>query len=845
MAADNIFANELMRNILNRLYTNIFVTDAETDEIIYMNDVMKETFGLEHPEGHPCWQVLQKDMKARCGFCRIGELLGEKDRKLCIWDEKNVLSGRVYRNYDSLIELGGKTYHIQNSMDITNRMTFSDTANIDELTELWNRRAGKEKLRQLLEQAKKEKKTTVVALFDINELKAVNDRFGHLEGDRFLRYAATAVREVLREKDLALRLSGDEFVVAFYAESSEEADANMRRIQDGLKEMEKQYGLSYRMGFSYGLMEVYPEDSYTVTQIIAKADSQMYIQKRRYHIEQAKQRLQDIDYGRDTVFQYDKDHLYTALTASTDDYIFVGNMKTGVFMYPPAMVREFGLPGPVLENAAAFWGELIHPHDESRFLESNQEIADGRTEYHNIEYRARNVRGEWIWLRCRGKMVRDVQGMPELFAGFITNLGRREQIDHMTGLYNRFKFEGAVKKHLVSRTVSHMGIMILDMDTFKDINDLYNRSFGDEILRMTAEKIRSVLPENASAYRLDGDEFGIVLLNGEKKAYDKLYTDIQEELERQKEWNGRKYHCTVSAGYAVYPEDADNYLDLIKYSDYALEESKRQGKNRLTVFTRDIIFERTRRLKLTELLRECVGRGFAGFDVYYQPQVESATGRLYGAEALARWNCPDHGNISPVEFIPLLEKSGLIVEFGRWVFRQAVLQCREWRKRCPDFNISINLSYVQVIQDDVVGFVESVLSETGLKPQAVTLELTESYLAKEDKLVKDCMESLKDQGLLIAMDDFGSGYSSLKSLKTIPANIVKIDREFTAGITSDAFNMSFIRAITELCHKVGKTVCLEGVETEEEYRMVSGSGLELIQGYYFGKPVKAEEFPIA
>ena len=128
--------NELMKNILNRLYTNIFVTDAETDEIIYMNDVMKETFGLEHPEGHPCWQVLQKDMKARCGFCRIGELLGEKDRKLCIWDEKNVLSGRVYRNYDSLIELGGKMYHIQNSMDITNRMTFSDTANIDELTEL-------------------------------------------------------------------------------------------------------------------------------------------------------------------------------------------------------------------------------------------------------------------------------------------------------------------------------------------------------------------------------------------------------------------------------------------------------------------------------------------------------------------------------------------------------------------------------------------------------------------------------------------------------------------------------------------------------------------------------------
>lgn len=521
-------------------------------------------------------------------------------------------------------------------------------------------------------------------------------------------------------------------------------------------------------------------------------------------------------------------------------------MKTGVFMYPPAMAEEFGLPGLVLENAAAFWGALIHPHDESKFLESNQEIADGRTEYHNIEYRARNVRGEWIWLRCRGKMVRDAQGVPELFAGFITNLGKREQIDHMTGLYNRFKFEGTIKKHLVdSKKVSHMGIMILDMDTFKDINDLYNRSFGDEILRITAQKIQSVLPANATAYRLDGDEFGVVILNGEEEEYRRLFTDIQKELDRQQEWNGRKYHCTMSAGYAVYPKDADNYLDLIKYADYALEDSKRHGKNRLTVFSRDIIFERTRRLKLTELLRECVDRGFAGFDVYYQPQVESEGGRLYGAEALARWNCPGYGSVSPVEFIPLLEKSGLIVEFGRWVFRKAAVQCREWRKICPDFRISVNLSYMQVIQDDVVSFVSSALAEAGLEPQAVTLELTESYLAKEDELVRICMDNLKAKGIQIAMDDFGSGYSSLRSLKSIPVNIVKIDREFAAGITSDAFNMSFIRAITELCHKVGKSVCLEGIETQEEYQMVMDCGLELIQGYYFGKPVKADDFPIA
>ena len=843
MDDDNVFKDKFWGNILNRLYTNIFVTDIETDEIVYMNDVMKAAFGLEHPEGCVCWQILQDNMTERCSFCKVNQLVGDDGRKLCMWDERNVVSGRIYRNYDSLIEWNGKTYHIQNSMDITSRMTLSETANIDELTEMWNRRAGKEKLHQVLEQAKKEKKTVVAMLFDVNDLKKVNDQYGHLEGDRLLQYAASSVREVLADKDLAFRLSGDEFVLAFYAENYEQAEGHVRQIQDRLKEKEKQDHVPYKMSFSFGMLEIYPEDSYTVSQVIAKADSQMYMQKRRYHIEQAKNRLSLIDYDRETAFQYDRDHLYEALAESTDDYIFVGNMKTGTFMYPPAMVKEFGLPGQVVENAAAFWEALIHPHDAAGFLESNQEIADGRTEYHNIEYRAKNVRGEWIWLRCRGKMVRDSQGVPDLFAGMTSNLGKREQIDHMTGLYNRFKFEGTIKKNLVAESKARqMGIMILDMDAFKDINDLYNRSFGDDIMRITAQKIQSVLPPNAVAYRLDGDEFGVVILNGEEDDYEKLFRSIQKDLDRQQEWNGRKYHCTISAGYAVYPKDADNYLDLMKYADYALEYSKQLGKNRLTVFSRDIIFERTRRLKLMELLRECVGRGFAGFYVNYQPQVGAASGKLYGAEALARWNCPEYGNISPVEFIPLLEQSGLIVEFGRWVFRQAAVQCAQWRKISPEFHISVNLSYIQLIQDDIVSFVKSVISEIGLEPSAVTLELTESQLAREDELVKESIERLREYGILIAMDDFGSGYSSLRSLKMIPVDIVKIDREFAAGLTTDDFNLSFIRVIAELCHKVGKAVCLEGIETEEEYRMVSGSKIELIQGYYFGRPVRPEDF---
>lgn len=718
---------------------------------------------------------------------------------------------------------------------------------IDQLTGLWNQKAGEERLALLIERGKQEKESITVALYDLNDLKRISDEYGQIEGDRFLCCAASASREMLEERDLIFRLDGDKFVLAFYGKGSKIADNCMHQLQRKLKKSSEEQLLPYMMTLSYGLVKVYPEDNYTISQIIEKADSRMYIQKRDYHILRAKDGLTSIDYSRQmSVFQYDKERLYDALIASTDDYIFVGNMKTGIFRYPPSMVEEFGLPSQIVENAAAFWGELIHPHDAKKFLESNQEIADGRADYHSIEYRAKNVHGEWIWLRCRGKMLRDSQGTPDLFAGMIINLGKKNQIDHMTGLYNRFEFEGNIKKYLVNVSeISHIGIMILDMDTFKDINDLYNRSFGDEILRITAWKVASLLPANAQIYRLDGDEFGIIILNDEEETYKDIFGRIQEEFDRQQEYNGRRYHCTLSAGYAVYPEDADNYLDLMKSANYALEHAKQMGKNRLEVFSGDIILERARNLEMTEKLRECIERGFVGFSVNYQPQVEAGSKKLYGAEALARWEQPEYGRVSPEEFIPLLEQSGLIVELGRWVFKEAAKQCKKWREFHPDFHISVNLSYVQLIKDDIVSFACSELERIGLDKSAVTLELTETYLAKEDDIAAKSMNELQKRGFLVAMDDFGTGYSSLRSLRTIPVNIVKIDREFSMGITSDAFSITLVRATTQLCHEVGKKVCLEGIETEEEYNIVKGIGLEWIQGYYFGRPVAAEEFPIA
>ena len=715
----------------------------------------------------------------------------------------------------------------------------------DTLTGVSSRREGKDRLELIIKRAKKEKKTLTVAMFDIDSLNWINNRYGDRAGDRVLQFVTSASRRCLRLEDIIFRLSSDEFIVAVYGEELASADKRIQKILEILAGEYEEYGLECSPSFSYGAVEIYPEDCFIVSDIIAKADELMYVQKRNYHILRAKSKLKHADAESVTEddFQYNQARLYDALTASTDDYIFIGNMKTGVFRYPPAMAAEFALPGEVVENAAACWSGLIHPHDEAHFLESNQEIADGRAEEHDIEYRARNAEGEWIWLRCRGKLIRDQYGNPDMFAGIITNLGKEKQIDHMTGLYNRFEFEGSIKKYLMDGSqITRIGVMILDMDAFKNINDLYDRMFGDEILRMTAGNIRSILPENSRIYRLDGDEFGIIITNGTEKDAEDIFSEIQKQYTRQQEYNGKKYYCTISGGYAVCPDNADNYLELLKCANYALERSKAMGKNRMTVYSSEIPKEKEKKLEMVQMLRESVERGFAGFSVCYQPQVDAKTGELYGAEALARWHCSKYGDVSPGEFIPLLEQNGLIVSMGMWILRKAAAKCKKWCERKPDFNMSVNLSYQQFLEGDLTSFVRDTLKEVDLSPSNLTLELTESYFVKEDAIVRETLESFQKMGVRVAMDDFGVGYSSLSMLKHIPADIVKIDRGFVKGITTDLFNATFIRSITELCNDVGKQVCLEGVETKEEYGSVGNMGLRLIQGFYFGRPVPAEKF---
>nr|WP_122012013.1 EAL domain-containing protein [Maliibacterium massiliense] len=404
----------------DNMRAHLYVTDMETDRILFMNETMKKAYGLAHPEGQVCWQVLQKGMNGRCPFCPVVALQQSKDpHPSCVWEEVNAITGCTYENYDSVMRwTDGRLVHFQQSIEITDAKAITQSANIDELTGMLNRRGGKEALLSTLERACRQDVSVSVVLYDVNLLKQVNDTFGHLEGDSLLKLVAQVVGGKMQKGDYPFRLSGDEFVVVFFNCDSARANHRMRGIQSALAQEAKRQKKPYEVSFCYGVMEVKPQDTMDLSEIISRADEQMYVHKRRFHRSRIARQPQS---GAPTAhFRYDKEHLYEALIRSTDDYIYICNMQTNTFRFPPSMVRDFDLPGEVLFNATPIWGSLIHPQDRPTFYRSMQEIENGATSTHDEEYRVRNRRGEWVSVHCRGYVSRDESGQPLLFAGVIT-----------------------------------------------------------------------------------------------------------------------------------------------------------------------------------------------------------------------------------------------------------------------------------------------------------------------------------------------------------------------------------------------------------------------------------------
>ncbi|MCB6313108.1 putative bifunctional diguanylate cyclase/phosphodiesterase [Gordonibacter pamelaeae] len=540
-------------------------------------------------------------------------------------------------------------------------------------------------------------------------------------------------------------------------------------------------------------------------------------------------------------FDLDPRLFYDAISYSTDDYLYIIDMKTDMALVSENMQQDFDLPGRVFEGLIPRWRELIADRDRQSFDESIDDMLCGKTDEHDLEYQVRNRKGEYIWIVCRGLLMRDGDGSPVLFSGAVTSLERKGEVDATTGLFAHGKCLQVLDR-LLARERPSGGILLLGLDDFSRINSLNDHSFGNGVLRQFAQTLQRLLPENASTFRFDGDEIAVVLDEADRGAMEDLYRAVHAFANRQQAIDGVPYFCTVSGGIAMVGEDGTTGLDLVKHAESALEESKHRGKNTVSFFSSAMSEEKLRRLELSDRLQASVVDGMRGFSVHYQPLVDAGTLGIAGAEALLRWSADEFGSVSPAEFIPVLESYGLIGTVGRWVLEQAVGQCAAWDRIRPDFIMNVNISYLQLLETDFVPFVERLLAQAGVEPSRIVLEMTESYFVTDLEALRATFDQLRAIGIRLAMDDFGTGYSSLGLLSQSPADIVKIDRLFIKNIHVESFNRAFIDAVIDLCHSVDIEVTVEGVEERTELDTVRAIGADSVQGFLVSRPLPAGQF---
>ncbi len=453
--------------------------------------------------------------------------------------------------------------------------------------------------------------------------------------------------------------------------------------------------------------------------------------------------------------------------------------------------------------------------------------------------------------------LKDSMGKSYAFCGISTDITQRKlaeekilhqaHFDALTKLPNRFLALDRLAQMLNEADRNHdkVAILFLDLDDFKKINDSLGHESGDKLLVESAQRLNHLIRSYDTVGRLGGDEF-IVLLRGLDQAGDAqpVVEALLHKFRQPFNIDNRELFLTISVGIAVYPDDADNASTLLRNADAAMYQAKALGRNNYSYFTATMNRDIARRLALEEQIRGALERD--EFEVYYQIQIDIKTNKIIGAEALLRWRNLVLGNVSPDEFIPIAEQTGLIVSLGQFVLNEALQTIKQWQQQSGDkLRIAVNLSPRQFRDPELVGFIEQALIAASVAASSLELEITEGVLMSGHAYIDEALASLSKLGIILSMDDFGTGYSSLSYLRTYPFNVLKIDRCFVGGITNDHADKELVNATISMSHALGLSVVAEGVETRQQYKMLQKLGCDIAQGYLFSKPIpKADLFAL-
>lgn len=485
---------------------------------------------------------------------------------------------------------------------------------------------------------------------------------------------------------------------------------------------------------------------------------------------------------------------------------------------------------------------------------AHRQVLDAHEPFRDFEYKLRKPNGSILHLSISGRPIFDDEGNFKGYRGIARDVSDRvtsaERIqylayhDGLTNLPNRVMFNDLLHRAIAQarRQSKSIAVLFIDLDRFKSINDTLGHASGDELLKVVARRIQGSVRASDVVARLGGDEF-VVLLDDirEHKKVATVVRKILSSLGQPLELLGQEFRMTASIGVSLYPDEASDEHALMKNADTAMYRAKEDGRNTFRFFSGEMDTQTFERAALESSLRRGIEKN--EFRVHYQAKIDARTGKICGMEALVRWQHPELGMVPPSRFIPVAEETGLIIPLGKWILREACRQNRQWQKDgLPCLRVAVNLSARQFADKGLVKDVRAILAETNLPASFLELEITESMVMHDLPKALDILSALKRLGVWLAMDDFGTGYSSLSSVKRFPIDVIKVDKSFIRDIPSDADDKILTETIIRMAKSLKLTVVAEGVETKEQVDFLQQHACDEYQGFYFSKPVSAEEF---
>ncbi len=682
-------------------------------------------------------------------------------------------------------------------------------------------------------------KTTPFTLMfiDINNLRSINGLYGHQEGDNYISDVAVLLINNLKSAFRIYRMGGDEFLAVYRKTDEHTIVRDIKHVHDAcrLEGLKKKYMPEPAIGYA-----ISDEKYNSLRDVLRVADYMMY--RNKADLKQAAAAGIIHETGTRLNLSGLTDRIYDAMCLTSDRfYPYILNTETGVTRISPAMVEFFGLEDEFMLDFEDAWNAKIHPDDLEAYLQDLHQAIRGNREYHYSRYRVRDKDGNYVDVTCRGGLYHGRDGEPDIFAGYIVNHGLPELIDPVNGLKNHTVLIERLKE--AASTGCDAVVMRMDMLNISRIRMLYGGAASGTVLRSMAVMAKKTLQGRGEIFSRNGGNHFFYLPGFTRDDVNGFFQEMREKCAAGITVGETVIPLAISAGAVKLPNEKLRDAESIRgAASFAAEEAVALRQDTVVFYQENTADNEQKEMSLLRTVHHDCLMDRSTFFLRFQPIIQSGTGQAAGAEALLRWHSPEFGEVPPGRFISFLENDPAYTALGYDIIRMAVREARKIREHLPEFNINVNITAMQLYSDEFVPTVVRILDEEQYPADHIILELTERCKEMEFDYLKEKVENLKKIGVRVALDDMGTGFSTLDLLLHLPVNEIKLDMAFTKELEGNENNEMFAQVLCRIAERNHMAICFEGVETEAMRDYLNGYGNILLQGYYFDKPLRAEEF---